>query len=154
YLPDDWKGGFFLLVIVFVISSFLDNIAAAMIGGSMAGGLFLKRVHIGYLAGIVAASNAGGSGSVVGDTTTTMMWIAGVKPGQVFEAYTAAVVALAIFGVVAARQQPRLQPIMRDDPVDAFFEPARLAIVAVILLAAIAANVFFNLYDVKVLDSW
>ncbi|MEJ6023645.1 citrate transporter [Ramlibacter sp. PS4R-6] len=154
YLPDDWKGGFFLLVIVFVMSSFLDNIAAAMIGGTMAGVLFRKRVHIGYLAGIVAASNAGGSGSVVGDTTTTMMWIAGVKPGQVFEAYAAAVVALVIFGVFAARQQHRLQPIMRDDPVDAFFEPARLAIVAVILLAAIAANVFFNLYDVQVLDRW
>jgi Na+/H+ antiporter NhaD/arsenite permease-like protein len=26
----------------------------------------------------VAASNAGGSGSVVGDTTTTMMWIDGL----------------------------------------------------------------------------
>jgi hypothetical protein len=35
-LADDWKGGFALLVIVFVLSSFLDNIAAAMIGGAMA----------------------------------------------------------------------------------------------------------------------
>ena len=26
YLPDDWKGGFVMLVMVFVISSFLDNI--------------------------------------------------------------------------------------------------------------------------------
>src|SRR4051812_33641166 len=34
-LPDDWKGGLVLLVLVFVISSFLDNIAAAMIGGAM-----------------------------------------------------------------------------------------------------------------------
>src|SRR3954470_17706648 len=33
-LPDDWKGGFVLLLMVFVISSFLDNIAAAMIGGA------------------------------------------------------------------------------------------------------------------------
>ena len=31
YLPDDWKGGFVLLLVVFVMSSFLDNIAAAMI---------------------------------------------------------------------------------------------------------------------------
>ena len=30
YLPDDWKGGFVMLVLVFVLSSFLDNIAAAM----------------------------------------------------------------------------------------------------------------------------
>ena len=35
-LPDDWKGCFALLAIVFVLSSFLDNIAAAMIGGAMA----------------------------------------------------------------------------------------------------------------------
>src|SRR5690242_2682765 len=31
FLPDDWKGGFVLLLIVAVISSFLDNIAAAML---------------------------------------------------------------------------------------------------------------------------
>ena len=36
YLPDDWKGAFALLVMVFVLSSFLDNIAAALIGGAMA----------------------------------------------------------------------------------------------------------------------
>ena len=80
YLPDDWKGGFVLLVMVFVLSSFLDNIAAALIGGTVAAHVFRRRVHIGYLAAIVAASNAGGSGSVVGDTTTTMMWIDGVAP--------------------------------------------------------------------------
>src|SRR5687768_3174991 len=59
FLPDDWKGAFVLLVMVFVLSSFLDNIAAALIGGTMAGAVFRKRVHIGYLAAIVAASNAG-----------------------------------------------------------------------------------------------
>ncbi len=32
YLPDDWKGPFLLLVFIFVLSSFLDNIAAALIG--------------------------------------------------------------------------------------------------------------------------
>jgi hypothetical protein len=57
-LPDDWKGGFVLLVIVAVISSFLDNIAAALIGGVMAREVFKGKVHIGYLAAIVAASNA------------------------------------------------------------------------------------------------
>ena len=82
FLPTDWKGAFVLLVMVFVLSSFLDNIAAALIGGAMAHQLFRAKVHIGYLAAIVAASNAGGSGSVIGDTTTTMMWIAGVSPAQ------------------------------------------------------------------------
>ena len=80
FLPDGWKGGLALLAIVFVLSSFLDNIAAALIGGTMARHVFRGKVHIGYLAAIVAASNAGGSGSVVGDTTTTMMWIDGISP--------------------------------------------------------------------------
>ena len=57
---------------IWVLSSFLDNIAAALIGGAMAHQLFRARVHIGYLAAIVAASNAGGAWSVVGDTTTLM----------------------------------------------------------------------------------
>jgi Na+/H+ antiporter NhaD/arsenite permease-like protein len=33
-----------------------------------------------YLTAVVAAANAGGAGSVIGDTTTTMIWIAGVSP--------------------------------------------------------------------------
>ena len=106
-LPDDWKGGFVLLVIVCVLSSFLDNIAAALIGGTMARHVFQGKVHIGYLAAIVAASNAGGSGSVVGDTTTTMMWIDGVSPLSVLDAYVAAALAMVIFGIPAALQQHR-----------------------------------------------
>jgi hypothetical protein len=43
YLPDDWKGAFLLLALVFVISSFLDNIAAAMIGGAMAHTVFPRQ---------------------------------------------------------------------------------------------------------------
>src|SRR5689334_14815865 len=39
-LPDDWRGAFLLLSIVFVLSSFLDNIAGALIGGAMARSLF------------------------------------------------------------------------------------------------------------------
>jgi len=36
FLPDDWTGCLVLLVLVFVLASFLDNIAAAMIGGAIA----------------------------------------------------------------------------------------------------------------------
>jgi Na+/H+ antiporter NhaD/arsenite permease-like protein len=61
YLPDDWKGGFVLLVMVWVLSSFLDNIAGALIGGVMAHQLFRARIHLGYLAALVAAANAGGA---------------------------------------------------------------------------------------------
>ncbi|HEV7577315.1 MAG TPA: citrate transporter [Caldimonas sp.] len=141
-LPDDWKGGFAMLAVVFVLSSFLDNIAAAMIGGTMATALYRGRVHIGFLVAIVAASNAGGSGSVVGDTTTTMMWIAGVRPLQVFEAYLAAVPALVFFGIVAARQQHAFQPILKDAPAGIAVDKGHLGAVAAVLAAAIAANVF------------
>ncbi|MEO7336267.1 MAG: citrate transporter [Caldimonas sp.] len=152
FLPDDWKGGFMMLVLVFLLSSFLDNIAAAMIGGTMAMVLYQGRLHIGFLAAIVAASNAGGSGSVVGDTTTTMMWIAGVSPGQVVDAYTAAVPALLFFGVVAARQQQAFQPITKDAPAGVRIDGTRLGIVACILVSAVAANVYFNLRQPEVLD--
>jgi Na+/H+ antiporter NhaD/arsenite permease-like protein len=151
-LPDDWKGGFFLLVMVFVLSSFLDNIAAALIGGTMAAAVFRGKVHIGYLAAIVAASNAGGSGSVVGDTTTTMMWISGVDPRDVFEAYVAAGVALVITGVFAARQQQAYSPILKDPPPGVRIDWARVAIVAFILVVAIVANVVANLQYPEVLD--
>jgi Na+/H+ antiporter NhaD/arsenite permease-like protein len=154
YLPDDWKGGFVMLVLVFFISSFLDNIAAAMIGGSMAAVLYQRKVHIGFLAAIVAASNAGGAGSVVGDTTTTMMWIGGVAPSQVFDAYAGSFVALLIFGTIAARQQHAYQPIMKDAPKGAHIHWARLCIVAIILLSAVGANVYFNLKNPAVLNSF
>ena len=42
-LPDDWKGGVVLLIIVFVLSSFLDNIAGALIGGTVARHVFRER---------------------------------------------------------------------------------------------------------------
>ena len=154
YLPDDWKGGFVMLVLVFVMSAFLDNIAAAMIGGSMAAVLYQRKVHIGFLAAIVAASNAGGAGSVVGDTTTTMMWIGGVAPSQVFDAYAGSFVALLIFGTIAARQQHAYQPILKDAPQGAHIHWARLCIVAIILLSAVAANVYFNLKNPAVLNSF
>ncbi len=154
FLPDDWKGAFVLLVMVFVLSSFLDNIAAALIGGAMAGVVFRRKVHIGYLAAIVAASNAGGAGSVVGDTTTTMMWIDGVSPLAVLDAYIASAVALVACGIVAARQQHAYSPIIKDAKVEGRIDWLRLAIVVFILLAAIAANVIANLRFPAVLDHW
>jgi Na+/H+ antiporter NhaD/arsenite permease-like protein len=151
-LPDDWKGGFALLWIVFVLSSFLDNIAAAIIGGTMAGAVFRGKVHIGYLAAIVAASNAGGSGSVVGDTTTTMMWIDGVNPLDVLDAYIAAAAAMLFVGVFAAKQQHAYSPIMKHAPGGIHVDWTRVGIVAAILVSAIVANVVANLHFVEVLD--
>lgn len=141
YLPDDWKGAFVMLIMVFVLSSFLDNIAAALIGGAMAHQLFRAKVHIGYLAAIVAASNAGGSGSVVGDTTTTMLWISGVSPIQVFDAYVAAVVALIVCGIPASLQQHKYSPILKNANTHIRVDWTRVGIVAMILIFAIITNV-------------
>jgi len=148
FLPDDWKGGFVLLLMICVLSSFLDNIAAALIGGTIARAVFRGKVHIGYLAAIVAASNAGGSGSVVGDTTTTMMWIDGVSPLDVLEAFVAAGIAMVLFGIPAAMQQQRFSPITQEAPAGVRVDAARLAIVVIILVAAIATNVAINVGDV------
>jgi len=154
FLPNDWKGAFVLLVMVFVMSAFLDNIAAALIGGTVAAGVFKRRVHIGYLAAIVAASNAGGSGSVVGDTTTTMMWIDGVAPSDVLSAYAAAIPALLLFGYFAARQQHAYQPIQKDSSAGARVDWARLGIVAWILLAAVGTNIIVNTQFPAVSDAF
>jgi Na+/H+ antiporter NhaD/arsenite permease-like protein len=152
FLPAEWKGGFVLLVIVFVLSSFLDNIAAALIGGAMAHTLFRAKVHIGYLAAIVAASNAGGSGSVVGDTTTTMMWIDGVSPIDVFHAYAAATVALVVCGIPAAMQQQRYSPILKHTHEHTHVDWARVGIVAFILVTAMAVNIVINVLYSDVSD--
>jgi Na+/H+ antiporter NhaD/arsenite permease-like protein len=152
-LPDDWKGGVTLLFLVFVLSSFLDNIAAALIGGTVARHVFQGKVHIGYLAAIVAASNAGGSGSVVGDTTTTMMWIAGVSPLSVLEAYVAAIVAMLILAVPASLQQQRFSPILKKPPSGLKIDRTRVFIVAAILIAALAANITANLKFPALMDT-
>src|SRR5829696_7936644 len=141
FLPDDWIGGLALLALVFVVSAFLDNIAAALIGGTTARHVFRGKVHIGYLAAIVAASNAGGSGSVIGDTTTTMMWIDGVSPLSVLKAYVAAAAGFLIYGIPAAIQQHRHSPILKDPPRGLQIEWTYAVIVALILVIAIAANV-------------
>ncbi len=144
WLPSGWMGGFVLLVIVFVLSAFLDNIAAAMIGGTIAMVVFRGHIHVGYLAALVAASNAGGAGSVVGDTTTTMMWLNGVAPRDVLHAYVGAGVSLLFCGLVAAHQQERYHPIVRG-AAGARIDGGRLLIVAGILAGAILSNVWFGL---------
>jgi Na+/H+ antiporter NhaD/arsenite permease-like protein len=141
WLANDWRGGFTLLCLVFILSGFLDNIAAAMIGGTVAKVVFRGRVHIGFLAAMVAAANAGGAGSVVGDTTTTMIWLDGVSPFDVTHAYVGAAAALAFFGVIAARQQDKHQRIEADPHTGVKIDYARLVVVGVILVGAITTNV-------------
>ncbi len=161
-LPDDWKGGFVLLILVALMSTFLDNIAAAILGGVVARKVFQGRVSVGYLAAIVAASNAGGAGSVVGDTTTTMMWIAGVPALHVADAFIASSVALLVVGVFASRAQHRHQPIQAEPRSGVHVDVEELGILSVVVLTrvlvagliiggAVAGNV---LVDFPALGAW
>ncbi len=151
FLPNDWKGPFLLLVFVFVLSSFLDNIAAALIGGTIALVVFKKKVHIGYVVAIVAASNGGGSGSVVGDTTTTMMWIDGVSAINVLHGFIAAGTALLFFAWFASHQQDKFQSIQKDKSLIVKIDWLKIFTVALILIGAIVSNI---LYDMPALGVW
>ena len=144
YLSSGWVGAFTLLVMITVLSSFLDNIAAALIGGTIALVVFRGRVHIGYVAAIVASSNAGGAGSVIGDTTTTLMWIDGVPALNVLHAYLAVIPALLFFGIPISVIQTRYQPIMNDAPENVRINHKKIIVVAMILAGAIATNILLD----------
>ncbi len=151
YLPNDWKGPFVLLVFVFVLSSFLDNIAAAIIGGTIAMVVFKNKVHIGYIVAIVAASNAGGAGSVIGDTTTTMMWIDGVSAFNVLHGFVASGVAFLIIAWFASKQQDKYHRITAHEKHGLKIDWSRLLIVMLILAGAILSNIY---YDLPALGVW
>jgi hypothetical protein len=151
YLPDDWKGPFVLLVMVFFLSAFLDNIAAALIGGTIALVVFKNKVHIGFIAAIVAASNAGGAGSVVGDTTTTMMWIDGVSPFNVLHAYVGSFVVLGIVAWYGSHQQDKFMRIQKDATNGVKIDWLKILVVGLILAGAIISNIF---YDMPALGVW
>lgn len=140
-LPDGWSGGLLLLALVFLLSAILDNIAAAMIGGVMARHVYRQRVGVGFVAAIVAAANAGGSGSVIGDTTTTIMWLHGVAPGNVLRAYIGAVAAFLLFAPIASWQQHRHQPIVAHNEPGHPIVWRRIVVAGTILLAAVVANI-------------
>ncbi|MES1203054.1 MAG: SLC13 family permease [Pseudomonadota bacterium] len=148
-LPGGWKGGLALLALTFGLSALLDNIAGALIGATVAAHVYQRKVHIGYLAAIVAASNAGGAGSVVGDTTTTMIWIAGKSPLDVLHAYVGSFVAFAVFAIPASLAQQRFAPIVKHEPGGVAVDWARVAIVVVMLVCAVGANVAANLFAPK-----
>jgi hypothetical protein len=151
HLQHEWVilANLFLLLTGFALLS--RHFEASRVPDEMPA--FLPDDWKGGLVLIVAASNAGGSGSVVGDTTTTMMWIDGVSPLSVLHAYVAAGTALLIFGIPAARQQQRFSPIVKQAPKSLHIEWTRLFIVAAILICAVAVNVIANLKFPALLDA-
>jgi hypothetical protein len=88
---------------------------------------------------------------VVGDTTTTMMWIDGVSAVNVLHAFIAAGVALFTVAWFASHQQHKHQPIVKSSLVGITVDWMRLGIVILILIGAIISNV---LYDMPALGVW
>lgn len=151
YLPRNFFAGVFLLIFVFVLSSFLDNIAAAMIGGALAMTLYKGKVHIGFVAALCAASNAGGAGSVVGDTTTTLIWIFGKDPLVLAQAFLPAIAALIILAFFGARQQYKYTQDLMIPSGTVHIDKRRLALVGFILVLAIGFN---YLWEFPALGIW
>lgn len=153
-LPKGWVGPFTLLWIVFVASAVLDNIAAALIGGTVANTVFRSRVHVAYVVAIAAAANAGGAGSVIGDTTTTMMWLRGVAPLQLCYAYIPSVVALMICGIPAAITQHRYGPMAVESSVRVRIDWIRIGIVVFTLSVGVAASIVVQAWHPTLARAW
>jgi hypothetical protein len=82
---------------------------------------------------------------VLGDTTTTMMWIAGISPARLFPAIIASTVALFIFGIPAAIQQHKHSPIFRGAHAHIHVDWMPVGIVGLILVLAIGDAVAHSL---------
>jgi Na+/H+ antiporter NhaD/arsenite permease-like protein len=154
FLPDNWTGGVVLLLFVLLMSAVLDNIAAALVGGVMARRVYRGRVRVAYVAAIAATANAGGAGSVIGDTTTTMMWLHGVAPLTMLPAYVGSAAAFVLVAVPAALMQQRRQPILKHEAAGQTVRWRRLAPVIVTLAAAVAANLVSNAAGVGEAAPW
>jgi Na+/H+ antiporter NhaD/arsenite permease-like protein len=144
-LPKGWVGGVALLAVIFFLSTFLDNIAASIIGGVVARHVYRDGVTIAFLAAIVCAANAGGAGSAIGDTTTTMMWISGVGALELLPAFIGGFGAFAVFAPLAAISQQKRSPFTvaaaQAPPIDW----TRLALVFVALATLVGTNVTTNI---------
>ncbi len=143
-LPDNWTAGIVLLGIIFLASAVIDNIAAAVIGSVVARHVFKGRVSIAYIAAIVGCSNAGGAGSVIGDTTTTMMWLGGVSPFDVLQAFVGAAVAFVIMSYFGARAQAKVSGPVLHAPAGMEIGWLRLVIVVLSLVTLVTANILAN----------
>jgi Na+/H+ antiporter NhaD/arsenite permease-like protein len=143
-LPDNWTGGMVLLGFIFLASLVIDNIAAAVIGAVLARHVFDGKVSLAYLAAVVGSANVGGAASVIGDTTTTMMWISGISPVTLLLAFVGSIPAFLVMAFFAARAQAKVGPLVLHAPEGLKIEWARLAIVVAILACVVGANVTAN----------
>jgi Na+/H+ antiporter NhaD/arsenite permease-like protein len=96
-----------LLWVVFFLSTVLDNIAAAMIGGTIILAKYgMGNVPFSMIVGVIGSSNLGGAGSPVGDTTTVMMYISEdpkIYVSEIFMAFIATIPAQFVLTLWAVR---------------------------------------------------
>ncbi|WP_092401227.1 MULTISPECIES: hypothetical protein [Candidatus Ichthyocystis] len=157
-IPRNAMGYFCLLLITFLLSTFLDNILAALVCGTVAQKI-IGNISVQFIAAIVAAANAGGAGSALGDTTTTMLWLSGVPATKLIYAFYGSVIALFLFGIPASLNQYKKTKIENCQgmssnnethlPVDKTHLPVdktRLLLVAFLLLMLIVTNSIKNRY--------
>lgn len=101
------KSDIALLWVVFTLSIVLDNIAAALIGGTIVLAKYGKaNVPFMLLVGVIGASNLGGAGSPVGDTTTVMMFISEdpkIPVTDIFMAFIATIPAQILLTLLTTR---------------------------------------------------
>ncbi|MGR3220286.1 MAG: SLC13 family permease [Candidatus Anammoxibacter sp.] len=82
---DDRVAESLILAMIWLLSGFCDNIASALVGtGLMV--MIHGRFRLRTILLITVVANAGGAYSVVGDTTTTFLWIKGISQMQLFPA--------------------------------------------------------------------
>jgi len=68
---------FFIVILAFLFSTFINNLTTTIIFITIARQFFKKNSLVKVASAIVIASNAGGVFSPIGDVTTTMLWFAG-----------------------------------------------------------------------------
>lgn len=101
-LPDTKWAPFYIIMIVGLLSMVVDNIAMALIGKQLLS--IFPAVNPAMYVNIVAASNAGGSPTPTGDTTTFMIANRGYNT---LSALGPALTTLIILGLVSVWQQSK-----------------------------------------------
>lgn len=131
-----------LLWTVFWLSTVLDNIAAALIGATILLAKYGKEnIPFSMIVGLIGASNLGGAGSPVGDTTTVMMFISEdpkIAVMEIFKAFAATIPTQVLLCLWATRHDCQPQASLGNSGGGALRERIEEREV---LAAAVASNV-------------
>ena len=145
FLPHDWKGGFILLAMIWVLSSFVTTLPPRWSGGYGASTLSGQGAHwLSCRDRRCSKCRWGmercGRYNHHHDVAIRALTLA------VFEAIIASSVALLFFGICAAKQQHKYSPTLEHTHEPVPIDWARIGIVVLMLVAAIVTNVTVNLF--------